>query len=124
VLKDAASGLLFRSIRCVHRGEVWVGRETMAEVLALLAASTHAPQAASTDAPGEEESRGPRLTRREGDVLRLVVAGETNKGIASQLSIGEDTVKHHLTSIFDKTGASNRLELALFALHHRLVKSH
>jgi two-component system nitrate/nitrite response regulator NarL len=41
--------------------------------------------------------------------------------MAEKLSIAEDTIKHHLTSIFDKTGVSNRLELALFAIHHRLA---
>lgn len=62
-----------------------------------------------------------RLTRREREILRLIVQGDTNKGIAEQLTVSEDTVKHHLTNIFDKTGASNRLELALFAVHHHLV---
>ena len=61
------------------------------------------------------------LTPREFDVLRLVVEGSSNRSIAQRLAVGEDTVKHHLTSIFDKIGVSNRLELALFALHHRLV---
>jgi len=60
-------------------------------------------------------------TAREREVLTLVVAGYTNKDLAQKLSISEDTVKHHLTSIFDKTGVSNRLELALFAIHHRFV---
>jgi FixJ family two-component response regulator len=50
-----------------------------------------------------------------------IVAGYANRDIASKFAISEDTVKHHLTNIFNKTGASNRLELALFALHHRLV---
>ena len=45
------------------------------------------------------------------------------KGIARRLSVGEDTVKHHLTSIFNKTGVSTRLELALFALHYHLVET-
>jgi len=61
------------------------------------------------------------LTAREKDVLTLVVSGNTNKDTAQKLSISEDTVKHHLTSIFDKTGVSNRLELALFAIHHHFV---
>jgi DNA-binding NarL/FixJ family response regulator len=63
------------------------------------------------------------LTRREREILTLVVEGETNKGIARRLSVGEDTIKHHLTSIFNKTGVSSRLELALFALHYHLVET-
>jgi DNA-binding CsgD family transcriptional regulator len=61
------------------------------------------------------------LTPRELQTLALVVRGHTNRDIAEQLHISSDTVKHHLTSIFNKTGASNRLELALFAIHHGLI---
>lgn len=61
------------------------------------------------------------LTARERDIVGAIVGGYANRDIASKFALSEDTVKHHLTSIFDKTGASNRLELALFALHHRLV---
>ena len=46
----------------------------------------------------------------------------TFREIARKLSLSEDTVKHHLTNIFNKMGASNRLELALFAVHHRLLE--
>ena len=51
-----------------------------------------------------------------------VVAGSTNRDISSQLGMSEQTVKNHLSHIFDKVGVSNRLELALFAIHHRLVE--
>jgi DNA-binding NarL/FixJ family response regulator len=63
------------------------------------------------------------LTKREMQIVPLIVAGCTNKDIAQQFSLSEDTVKHHLTNIFDKVGVSTRLELALFALHHKLVES-
>ena len=53
--------------------------------------------------------------------MRSVVSGETNKQIAQQLSISENTVKRHITHIFNKVGASNRVELAIFAAHHQLV---
>ena len=61
------------------------------------------------------------LTRRELRILREVVAGFTNKEISERVNISENTVKSHLTNIFNKLGASNRVELALFAAHHRLV---
>jgi len=117
VFRQTPTNLLFRSIRRVRTGEIWITREAVSEVVAALVSGTHAPAKV-----------GPRrdfgLTAREQDVLRLIVDGETNKGIATRLDVGADTVKHHLTSIFDKTGASNRLELALFALHHNLVGPH
>jgi DNA-binding NarL/FixJ family response regulator len=62
------------------------------------------------------------VTPRELEITSAVVAGFSNKEIAKKFSLSQDTVKHHLTNIFDKVGASNRLELALFAVHHRLLE--
>jgi DNA-binding NarL/FixJ family response regulator len=53
-------------------------------------------------------------------MVAAVVAGCSNREIAQQLSISAKTVKHHLTNIFEKLGLSNRLELALFAVQHRV----
>jgi DNA-binding NarL/FixJ family response regulator len=61
------------------------------------------------------------LTRRELEIVGTVMGGLTNREIAQRLSVSEDAVKHHITHIFDKVGVSNRLELALFAMNHRLV---
>ena len=63
------------------------------------------------------------LTPRQLEILRAVVTSQTNREIAIELGISEDTVKQHLTAIFDKCGVSNRVELALFAVHHKLVQS-
>ena len=115
VMKDSATQLLLRSIRAVMRGEFWVGRDSVSDLVQFL----------------REGLRGPRLkeplrkdfglTPRELDVIAAIVAGFTNRDVAQKFSISEDTVKHHLTNIFDKLGVSNRLELALFAVHHQLV---
>ena len=61
------------------------------------------------------------LTRREIEIVRSVVAGHSNKEIARRSSITENTVKSHLGRIFNKMGASNRVELVQFAAHHRLL---
>jgi DNA-binding NarL/FixJ family response regulator len=61
------------------------------------------------------------LTARETEILRAIVAGRTNKAIAAGSAISENTVKTHVGRLLDKLGASNRVELALFALHHRLI---
>jgi DNA-binding NarL/FixJ family response regulator len=55
------------------------------------------------------------------EVIALIVAGYTNKDLARELGISENTAKHHLTNIFDKLGVSNRLELVLYAVDHGLV---
>jgi two-component system nitrate/nitrite response regulator NarL len=112
VSRSTSTDLLFKSIRKVKEGELWIGRETMTEVVRALSAVATAGRTPSGDFG---------LTRREREILTLVVEGDTNKGIARRLSVGQDTVKHHLTSIFNKTGVSSRLELALFALHYHLV---
>lgn len=61
------------------------------------------------------------LTAREKQVVVLVAAGYTNRDIAQEFGVSEQTIKHHIANIFDKLGVSNRLELLLFALHHRLI---
>jgi two-component system, NarL family, nitrate/nitrite response regulator NarL len=61
------------------------------------------------------------LTARELEVIARIVEGYSNKEIANRFSISEQTVKHHLRSIFDKLGVSNRLELALFSVNNNLT---
>jgi DNA-binding CsgD family transcriptional regulator len=61
------------------------------------------------------------LTRREKQVIVLVVAGYTKKDTAQKLGISQQRIKHHVAKIFGKLGVSNRLQLLLFALHHRLI---
>ncbi len=113
VLKDTPTHLLLKSIRTVMAGGYWVGRETVSDLVQALAQSQNSDR--------DLAPTNWRLTPRELEVLALVVSGYANRDIAQKLSVSEDTVKHHITSIFDKTGVSNRLELALFAIHHRLV---
>jgi len=71
-------------------------------------------------AKSEARAKNYGLTRRELEIVSGVVAGLINKEIASHFKIAEDTVKHHMTSIFDKLGVSTRLELAMFAVNHSL----
>ena len=113
VMKQAASDMLFKSIRTVMAGQYWVGRECMGEVIDKMRARAAAPG---------PDPRRPTfgLTPRELEVVSTVVEGYPNGDIAQRFSISVKTVKHHLTNIFDKLGVSNRLELALFAVHHRL----
>jgi two-component system nitrate/nitrite response regulator NarL len=70
---------------------------------------------------GAQRTRQYGLTSRELEIVAAIVSGDSNRDIADRLAISLQTVKHHLTSIFDKTGVSSRLELALFAIRHGLV---
>lgn len=113
VLKDAATEILFKSIRAVMKGEYWVGRERISNLVEALQ---------SLSRPGAATGRY-GLTERELQVVAAIAEGLTNREIATKLVISEQTVKHHLTSIFDKVGVSNRLELAVFAVHNGLLRS-
>ena len=111
VLKDSALELLLKSLRCVSDGQYWVDNESVSDLIQALRRMT----------PDHRPSRDFGLTSREMQVIALIVAGYTNKDLARKLGISAHTAKHHLTNIFDKLGVSNRLELVLFALHHRLI---
>jgi DNA-binding NarL/FixJ family response regulator len=62
-----------------------------------------------------------RLTPKEMQIVALIVQGCKNKSIATQLGTKEQVIKNYLRSIYDKTGVSDRLELALFTIHHRML---
>jgi len=114
VLKESATELLFKSIRSVMAGQHWIGRDSVSDLVAALRSFVEA-------APEKPSRERFGLTPRELEITSAVVAGFSNREIARKFVLSEDTVKHHLTNIFDKVGASNRLELALFAVHHRLL---
>ena len=113
VLKDSATQLLLKSIHTVMSGEYWVGRESVSNLVLYLLTLIQT---------SGEEARQKKfgLTPREIEIVSAVVAGYSNKEIAEYFKISEDTVKHHLSNIFDKLGVSTRLELALFAVNQSL----
>jgi len=113
VMKDSATQLLLKSIHAVMAGEYWVGRDSVSNLVQYL---RHLMQSS-----GEESKRKTfGLTPRELEIVSAVVAGYANREIAEYFKISEDTVKHHLSNIFDKLGVSTRLELALFAVNQGL----
>lgn len=113
VLKTAATPLLYKCIRAVVAGEYWIGHERVQDLVTSLRAFT--------DAQSGGRPPAATLTRRETQVALAVLEGASNREIAQKLGLGEQTVKNHLSSIFDKLGVSSRLELALYAVHHRLA---
>jgi DNA-binding NarL/FixJ family response regulator len=116
VLKQTATELLIKSIRKVHAGEIWLDSNTTAAVMRQFAAPEETPAAAP---PPRERERSP-LSQREREIVSLVAQGFKNKEMAEKMFISEQTVKNHLHNIFDKLGVSDRLELALYAIHNNL----
>lgn len=108
VLKEAATRQLIDGIHRVMAGKFLIDPEVTGELAGAIRRD---------DAP-----RGAQygLTAREREIVSAIAAGDTNRDIAARLAISPQTVKHHLTSIFDKTGISTRLELALLAIREGL----
>jgi two-component system nitrate/nitrite response regulator NarL len=114
VLKDSAATILFKSIHAVMAGQYWIEKKSVSSLIQTL---THY---GDTEKSGKPKNYG--LTPREMEMIQEVVSGYSNKEIAGRYRISEQTVKHHITNIFNKLGVYNRLELALFAFHHGIVK--
>ena len=116
VLKQTAPELIVKSIRKVHAGEIWLDSHTTAAVMRQFATAT---EAAAANGSGKSRERSP-LSTREREIVQLVAQGYKNKEMAEKMFISEQTVKNHLHNIFDKLGVSDRLELALYAIHKGL----
>jgi DNA-binding NarL/FixJ family response regulator len=115
ILKESATQLLYKCLLSVMNGEYWVGHERVQDIVQhIRAAGRQAEAAASTPVM--------MLTRRELQIVAAIVEGASNKDIGQRFNLSEQTVKNHLSHIFDKVGVSNRLELALYAVHHRLLE--
>lgn len=115
LLKEHATPQLFASIRAVMQGQYWVDAEHVGKVIDAIRDPSQLGSVV------RKASNRYSLTARELQVIAGVARGESNREIAGQLLIREDTVKHHLSSIFDKVGVFSRVELAVFAIHHGLI---
>jgi DNA-binding NarL/FixJ family response regulator len=112
VLKQTSPELIVKSIRKVFAGEIWLDSHTTAAVMRQFAAPGEV-------IGGKGRERSP-LSAREREIVSLVAQGYKNKEMAEKMFISEQTVKNHLHNIFDKLGVSDRLELALYAIHKGL----
>jgi DNA-binding NarL/FixJ family response regulator len=106
---------LCRCIHTVQQGQIWINNEQLIYVVGAL---RHGPALHVTNTRGES-----LLTPREEQVVAQVAAGLPNRSIARHLSVAESTVKKSLLRIFDKLGVSNRVELVLYALSRREMKT-
>ena len=108
--KQCPLDLFLKCVRKVHSGEIWLNGPLTEAVL-----HAFGSQQAPSKLDGKTE-----LSRREMEVIQLVVQGYKNRDIAQSLFISEKTVKNHLSAIFNKLGVSDRLELTLYAFERRL----
>ena len=115
VLKQTATDLLIKSIRKVNAGEIWLDSHTTAAVMRQFSS----PLDGAPVGGGRDRDRSP-LSQREREIVVLVAQGFKNKEMAEKMFISEQTVKNHLHNIFDKLGVSDRLELALYAIHKNI----
>jgi DNA-binding NarL/FixJ family response regulator len=116
--KDASPAMILKSIQKVQAGEIWLDSNTTAAVIRQFAAPSDSPLAQVT-ANAKPRERA-QLSQREREIIVLIAQGYKNKEIAEKMFITEQTVKNHLHNVFDKLGVSDRLELALYAIHSSL----
>ena len=109
LLKQCAGDLLLKCVRQVMRGEYWIGRDNVADLVGVLRKSAMADESA------------PSLSPREREIVSAVLKGASNKDIAWQLGLGEQTIKNHLRRIFAKLQVANRVELAIHAMGHQFT---
>jgi len=116
VRKDASAQQVLDAIERVHRGELCVDAEAMGRVFSELTSSKPPPK------PDPEALRQASLTHKERQIIRTVVAGSgaSNKMLAARTFVTEHTFRNHLTSIYQKLGVTNRLELYIYAVKHQL----
>ncbi|HWY44550.1 MAG TPA: response regulator transcription factor [Candidatus Sulfotelmatobacter sp.] len=101
---------LCKSVRKVHEGQVWASNRQLHYLVESLTES---------GTPATEDKGVQLLTKREKELVHLVTEGRTNRDISRELGLSEHTVRNYLFRIFNKLGTSNRLELALYAIHQK-----
>jgi DNA-binding NarL/FixJ family response regulator len=111
IRKEAPPRVLLQCIHSVYDGQYWLGQNAFSDLVKGL----------RSVGPSSTENANFGLTARELKVIAAVLEGDTNKAVGERLSISEQTVKNHLTNIFNKLGVSNRIELVLFASKHNLA---
>jgi DNA-binding NarL/FixJ family response regulator len=124
LLKENPTSLIEKSIQRVQAGEIWLDSNTTAAVIRHFASPKDFPAAHTPSSSGGGNNKSSReraqLSQREREIIVLIAQGYKNKEIAEKMFITEQTVKNHLHNVFDKLGVSDRLELALYAIHNSL----
>ncbi|HEY4009349.1 MAG TPA: response regulator transcription factor [Acidobacteriaceae bacterium] len=113
VPRSISPDLLVKCVRKIAAGETWIDNQSISWVI-----DAYRAQAASLTNPRTQ----PRLSEKELAIIACITRGMRNKEIAYQIGTTEQVVKNYLRKVYDKLGVSDRLELALYCLHHQILK--
>jgi DNA-binding NarL/FixJ family response regulator len=102
-------------VRKIADGETWIDNQSISWVI-----EAYRSQATSLTGPRIQ----PKLSKKELAIISCITRGMRNKEIAYQIGTTEQVIKNYLRKVYDKLGVSDRLELALYCLHHQLLKSY
>jgi two-component system nitrate/nitrite response regulator NarL len=114
ISRSISPDLLVRCVRRIAAGETWIDNQSVNWVI-----EAYRAQAAALVSPRNQ----PRLSPKEMAIITCITQGKRNKEIASQLGTTEQVIKNYLRKIYDKLGVSDRLELALYCLHNKIIQT-
>ena len=114
ISRSISPDLLVRCVRRIAAGETWIDNQSVNWVI-----EAYRAQAAALVSPRTQ----PRLSPKELAIITCITQGKRNKEIAFQLGTTEQVIKNYLRKIYDKLGVSDRLELALYCLHNKIIHS-
>jgi two-component system nitrate/nitrite response regulator NarL len=114
ISRSISPDLLVRCVRRIAAGETWIDNQSVNWVI-----DAYRSQAAALVSPRSQ----PRLSPKEMAIITCITQGKRNKEIAFQLGTTEQVIKNYLRKIYDKLGVSDRLELALYCLHNKIIQA-
>jgi DNA-binding NarL/FixJ family response regulator len=114
ISRSISPDLLVKCVRKIVAGETWIDNQSVNWVI-----EAYRVQAAALVSPRSQ----PRLSPKELQIITCITQGKRNKEIAYQLGTTEQVIKNHLRKIYDKLGVSDRLELALYCLHNKIIQT-
>lgn len=114
ISRSISPDLLVRCVRRIAAGETWIDNQSINWVI-----EAYRAQAAALVSPRNQ----PRLSPKEMAIITCITQGKRNKEIAFQLGTTEQVIKNYLRKIYDKLGVSDRLELALYCLHNKIIQT-
>ena len=115
VPRSISPDLLVKCVRKIAAGETWIDNQSVSWVI-----EAYRAQASALMSPRSK----PRLSNKEVAIISCITRGMRNKEIAYQVGTTEQVIKNYLRKIYDKLGVSDRLELALYCVHHQLLKDY